>query len=137
MDLSTILSKLGEIKLALNKFLHTNERKCNNIVDNLFDTRSQPRPLTKNQAEGIAKKRNIIKRYIWKKDIKRKLKQYINWCKDTSTKLQKIQSFQKFFDEPLNTQQQIGSLIEDTNKLFLKLQYQQNIVNRVLNKSLN
>ena len=137
MDLSTLFGKLEETKLAIKKFLHTNERKCNNIVNNLFDTRSQPRPLTKNQARRIYKRIYVINRYRRKSGINRKLKKYISWCKNISTKLHAVQTCQKLFGEPLRIKKQIKGLVKDVNQLFLRLQYQQNVMNRVLKKSLN
>ena len=137
MDLSTLFGKLEETKLSIKKFLHTNERKCNNIVNNLFDTRSQPRPLTKNQARRIYKRIYVINRYRRKNGINRKLKKYISWCTNILTKLHAIQTCQKLFDEPLRIKKPIKGLVKDVNQLFLRLQYQQNVMNRVLKKSLN
>ena len=137
MDLSTLFGKLEETKLSIKKFLHTNERKCNNIVNNLFDTRSQPRPLTKNQARRIYKRIYVINRYRRKSGFNRKLKKYISWCTNISTKLHAIQTCQKLFGEPLRIKQQTKGLTEEINQLFLQLQYQQNVMDRVLNKSLN
>ena len=60
MDLQALNGQIVQIKLSINKHLHINERKCNNIVNILFDTRSQPRPLTKNQAEKKDKRRKFF-----------------------------------------------------------------------------